>query len=625
MKKIIIIYLCLFSYLFCFGKTKNVTPIEKNGKQIITQDMFKSESTRYVIKYDCYLSEDIIIPLNSELVFRGGRLSGNNKLIGNHTRIKAKNKNIFGGQLAIVGVWDVKEVYPQWFGAIADDNIDDTEALTAMFNFPCSQKVIPPGNYNVKEIMSDGINNSVIIGRGATLHYTRYNLDSLKGEKYGQVLCNYTIESKPSIISHDLGDITIYGLTIDGHKEQFIYDSVATKITALINHHAIRFICGGKIQLYNCEFRNTFMTAVLCEACDELIVDSCRVLHSGECEKYKPYGYFYTWEGVGLDDRCYLQNITQTISCKRCIVKNSYFEDIAGSYASANCSVFESYNNRIKNNRGYFHEISGHINHGNRIVNIHDNIVEGLGSSLCMLNNFNIEDDTENVIRFENNKIIGYKSAGSCTLPTVTQLWYENFVFGPNSSGKCKTIISHNQVECSTVEQSGNFTFNANNCTIEDNVILNYSNSESNNQLFYLPRNTIESVTINNNVITGNNAYLVLLNYCKKDLVIKNNKLEFISQPNALSSVIRGNWKDVSSRCKVTIENNKVKGLQYIYSAGVDYAGHLDIINNNTDAKIGLYYNNPIRSVVDCSYQNNILSDDKSKVTNAIFGLKTIK
>ena len=587
--------------------------------------MFKKKHTTYVIKNDCEIINDIDLPLKSTLRFEGGCIAGKYKIKGNKSKITANNTKIFNSDVKIVGTWNVKEVYPQWFGAVEDDQGDDTEAIIAMFSFPCKRKVIPPGDYNVKEIMSAGINNSEIIAYGATLHYTRYDLDALYGERYGQILCNYSIDTKPTEISHDLGNISIYGLTIDGHRELFSYNSKATKVTALLNHHAIRFICGEKIFLYGCEFRNTFMTAVLCEGCNELIVDSCTIKHSGECEKYTPYGYFYTWEGVGLDDRCYLQNRTQTISCERCVVRNSYFEDIAGAYASGNCKEFESYNNVVINNRGYLHEISGHIGHGSRTINIHDNFIRGLGSSVCMLNNFIIEDGSQNIIVFKNNVIKGYMESGDRTIPSASQIWYENFVYGEKATGKCTTIIENNVIECSINKQSGNLTFNSDHCVVDGNTISNFGNSKENNQLIYLPRNTAQNVAITNNKFDGTNAYLVLLNYCSDSLVIKGNSINFSTKPDGLSAVVRANWSDISSKCNIKIEENKTKGLQYIYSSGVNYSGYIEILNNVTDAKMGLYFNNPINRVVNGRYHNNSLRTNGSQVTNANNGIKDIK
>jgi len=65
-----------------------------------------------------------------------------------------------------------------------------------------------------------------------------------------------------------------------------------------------------------------------------------------------------------------------------------------------------------------------------------------------------------------------------------------------------------------------------------------------------------------------------------------------------------------------------VKGLQYIYSSGVNYNGCIEMKDNVTDAKIGLYFNNSIGTPINCLYNNNILSQPNHIITNAKFGLK---
>ena len=580
-------------------------------------EQLNRSNTIYCIKSDFDLNGGAVtIPQGSTLKFSGGILK-NGKIVGTNTSIDANLVKVMDTSLQVGGTWKVNAVYPQWFGAVGDNITDDTEALVSMFNFPCKKKIIPAGDYSVKEIMSDGINNSIIYGYGATLHYSRYNLDELCGEQYGQILCNYTINSKPQLISHDRGDVTIYGLTIDGHRERFVYKEIANKITSLINHHAVRFICSGKIIIQECEIKNTFMTAVLCEGCDELIIKNCKVIHSGECEKYKPFGYHYTWEGVGLDDRCYLGGTIQTIPCSRCVVKNSYFEDIAGSYASANCKVFECYGNTVINNRGYLHELSTHAKHGSRYVNIHDNTIDKLGSSICMLNNFQIEDGSNNTIRFSNNTIKGYLDAGTRSIPSATQLWYENFTYGEEASGNCKTIISNNKIECSERSASGNMTFNSNCCVMKNNIISHYGNGKNNNQLVYLPRETVEKVYIRNNTIDGINAYLMLVNNCDKLIEIVGNKVTFMSQADALSSVIRANWNNKLNNCKVIIKDNNITGSQYLYSSGDNYNGKIIIEDNETDAIIGVYFNNFIESPVNCKFRNNTFKTKGAKITNS--------
>ena len=67
-----------------------------NGVNTLTQEMMSAINTKYVIKYDYMLGEDITIPTNCVLKFDGGSISGNVILIGNDTVINSGLIKIFG-------------------------------------------------------------------------------------------------------------------------------------------------------------------------------------------------------------------------------------------------------------------------------------------------------------------------------------------------------------------------------------------------------------------------------------------------------------------------------------------------------------------------------------------------
>ena len=65
-----------------------------NGVNTLTQEMMSTTNTKYVIKYDYVLGENIIVPANCILEFDGGSIS-NGTIIGDSYEIVATKKKIF--------------------------------------------------------------------------------------------------------------------------------------------------------------------------------------------------------------------------------------------------------------------------------------------------------------------------------------------------------------------------------------------------------------------------------------------------------------------------------------------------------------------------------------------------
>ena len=61
-----------------------------NGVNTLTQEMMSAQNTKYIIKYNYTLGENITIPENCILEFDGGSIS-NGTIIGNDTEIKKFN------------------------------------------------------------------------------------------------------------------------------------------------------------------------------------------------------------------------------------------------------------------------------------------------------------------------------------------------------------------------------------------------------------------------------------------------------------------------------------------------------------------------------------------------------
>lgn len=112
----------------------------KNLAEQLTQT-----NTIYEIRYEFTLDEDITIPENCVLKFNGGSIKGNgiNTITGNKTKISAGKIKIFDNIInggGFVGF----EVFPQWFGAIADGITDCSDAIQAAIDFAANNAI--PGN-----------------------------------------------------------------------------------------------------------------------------------------------------------------------------------------------------------------------------------------------------------------------------------------------------------------------------------------------------------------------------------------------------------------------------------------------------------------------------------------------
>lgn len=91
-----------------------------NGVNILTQEMMSAQNTKYIIKYDYILGENIDVPENCILEFDGGSISAsgnNNTITGNNTGINASLVKIFNIDIILAGTFKNGEWNIEWFGA----------------------------------------------------------------------------------------------------------------------------------------------------------------------------------------------------------------------------------------------------------------------------------------------------------------------------------------------------------------------------------------------------------------------------------------------------------------------------------------------------------------------------
>ena len=100
-----------------------------SSKNVLTQAMMSKANTRYIIQYDYDLNgETITVPEGCTLDFQGGSLK-NGTIKGTNTAICDGLQQIFGLGMTLSGSWNLKEIYPEWFGAVGDGKNDDYLSL----------------------------------------------------------------------------------------------------------------------------------------------------------------------------------------------------------------------------------------------------------------------------------------------------------------------------------------------------------------------------------------------------------------------------------------------------------------------------------------------------------------
>ena len=113
---------------------KNIKTVDGQPKNILYQDMFTQSNTIYEIRYNFDLNgAEITIPEGCVLDFQGGSFS-NGVIVGNDTIIQSKIIKIFNIDIEFKGSWNINKTYPEWFGVVEDDTIDNTNILQKAIN-----------------------------------------------------------------------------------------------------------------------------------------------------------------------------------------------------------------------------------------------------------------------------------------------------------------------------------------------------------------------------------------------------------------------------------------------------------------------------------------------------------
>ena len=101
-----LIFCVVFSFMTACGQSSAT----------LTQKMLNNAGSTFVVK-DNYTANGAILHLaeNQELVFDGGKID-NAIIVGINSKLKVKGNNpVFGKNVIIQGIWNIKEAHDGWF------------------------------------------------------------------------------------------------------------------------------------------------------------------------------------------------------------------------------------------------------------------------------------------------------------------------------------------------------------------------------------------------------------------------------------------------------------------------------------------------------------------------------
>lgn len=263
-----------------------------NGVNTLTQEMMSATNTKYIIKYDYVLGEDITVPTNCILEFDGGSIS-NGILIGKDTIIKASQISIFGNDITISGTWNNFVVYSEWINLDLSSNTDNYGKFINLINLVNNSS----GTLKIQEgtIVTSYIkpkDNITIEGCGDSTIIKQYS--------------NASLYLAPIEVSR-ADNVTIKNLSIDGNYPNLTVDNsrhsiyVVNSKNTLIENVNIYNSCDAimlgysenptsQVIIRNSYFHDCYRNTLVFAHCEDVIVENC------VCKGYKEYSALVDFE-----------------------------------------------------------------------------------------------------------------------------------------------------------------------------------------------------------------------------------------------------------------------------------------------------------------------------------------
>lgn len=260
--------------------TKNVEEDIETGiaHNYLTQAMFRRdgepiENAIFVINYDYELAENITIPAGCVLKFEGGSIKAAgdnaNTIIGNNTCISGERIQIFNTDTVLSGSWNVKELYPEWFGEInfSNGNRDDSPYLQAALTNSLSAGIkkvsLQPRSYLIKNTLQIYpftmlcCSAEVIPYWGMSAGIYSYGCDALHAVSNDGDIRDISIVGVEFRNSNN--DRSYYGLVMNGEGEKTITNISIEKSSFLYYNTGILISNNNFHGIFNLLFRDCLL------------------------------------------------------------------------------------------------------------------------------------------------------------------------------------------------------------------------------------------------------------------------------------------------------------------------------------------------------------------------------
>ena len=244
MKRLVFFLICLSSIWSCFSQT-----VYDSSKEDIIS-LFQKSGVCYVISYPHVFNDTLTIPVNCELQFEGGSLSG--PIVFNRTALSGK-VNLKGSSLS--GRVSNKQFDASWLCSM-DGVTDDAKCINEMIEV-CGHVFFPRGTYRLKSAYNQ-ISKKYKKAVKSHIGIRRSNV-VLEGERGAQFLTTDSLGticlfSKPNKIDKSIKNIEIRNINFtvknDGkHFHEFL--------------HTIKIIGVNGLTIENCTF-NDFWGDAIC-------------------------------------------------------------------------------------------------------------------------------------------------------------------------------------------------------------------------------------------------------------------------------------------------------------------------------------------------------------------------